>query len=43
MSRIVAIGHEAKLAGYAIVGVEIIDATDPDLVRQAWRQIERDV
>lgn len=43
MSRIVAIGQEAKLAGYALVGVEVIEATDPDLVRHAWRQIESDV
>jgi len=36
MSRVVAIGDGAELAGYALVGVDVMDAPVPELVRQAW-------
>jgi vacuolar-type H+-ATPase subunit F/Vma7 len=43
MSRIVAIGQATTLAGYALAGVEVIEATDPDLVRHAWQRIDSDI
>ena len=36
MSRVVAIGRAVELAGYALAGVEVVDATEPNLVRRAW-------
>ena len=36
MSGVVAIGKAAELAGYALVGVQVVDAPDPELVRRAW-------
>ena len=36
MSRVVAIGRAVELAGYALVGVEVVDAPEPELVRRAW-------
>ena len=36
MSRVVAIGKAVELAGYALVGVEVVDAPEPALVRRAW-------
>jgi len=36
MSRVVAIGRAVELAGYALVGVEVVDAPEPALVRRAW-------
>lgn len=36
MSRVVAIGSAAALAGYALVGVDVVDAPAPELVRRAW-------
>ena len=43
MSRVVAIGSEAELAGYALAGVEVVSATDPQAVRRAWAGLENDV
>ncbi len=43
MSRIVAIGEEAELTGYALAGVEVVAASGPELVRQAWEQVAEDV
>ena len=43
MSRIVAIGEEALLAGYALAGVELIAADGPDRAREAWDQLGDDV
>lgn len=43
MSRAVAIGAATELAGYALAGVDVIDAAQPDLVRRAWRELEGDV
>lgn len=42
MSRIVAIGDEAVLAGYAAVGVETVAARDADEVLAAWDGPARD-
>lgn len=43
MSRIVAIGQGTELAGYALAGVEVVEAADSDLVRTAWEELEDDV
>lgn len=43
MSSIVAIGDRLKLAGYALAGVAVEHATDPQQVREAWLGIESDV
>jgi vacuolar-type H+-ATPase subunit F/Vma7 len=43
MSRIAGIGERAKLAGYALAGVELIEARAPDRVREAWEQLDDDV
>lgn len=36
MSRVVAIGRAVELAGYALAGVDVLDAPEPELVRRAW-------
>ncbi len=36
MSRIVAIGRATELAGYALVGVDVVAAEGPGPVREAW-------
>ena len=36
MSRVVAIGRGVELAGYALAGVDVVDAPEPELVRRAW-------
>jgi vacuolar-type H+-ATPase subunit F/Vma7 len=36
MKRVVAIGSAVELGGYALAGVEVVDAPAPELVRQAW-------
>jgi vacuolar-type H+-ATPase subunit F/Vma7 len=38
MSRVVAIGSAVELAGYALVGVDVVDAPAPELVRRAWAE-----
>ncbi len=43
MSSIVAIGDPTKLAGYALAGVDVKHATEPDQVRKAWLGIGSDV
>jgi len=43
MSSIVAIGDRTKLAGYALAGVDLKHATDPDEVREAWLGIGSEV
>lgn len=40
MSRIVAIGQETALVGYALAGVEVIATIDPERVRQAWAGLQ---
>jgi vacuolar-type H+-ATPase subunit F/Vma7 len=42
MSRVVAIGSAVELAGYALAGVEVVDATSPEVVRRAWAHATRD-
>lgn len=39
MSRIIAIGEETQLAGYALAGVEVIATVDPESVRRAWAEL----
>ena len=41
--RIVAIGEEAKLAGYALAGVQLIDVGATAGVRDAWEALGDDV
>jgi vacuolar-type H+-ATPase subunit F/Vma7 len=43
VSRIAAIGDHSRLAGYALSGVDVKHATDPDQVREAWLGIGSDV
>ena len=43
MSRIAALGDREALAGYALSGVDVKHATDPDQVREAWLGIGSDV
>jgi len=43
MSRIAAVGRATELAGYALAGVEVVDARDPESVRRAWGEIPADV
>jgi vacuolar-type H+-ATPase subunit F/Vma7 len=43
MSRIAALGRWTELAGYALAGVEVVDARDPEAVRKAWDGLADDV
>jgi vacuolar-type H+-ATPase subunit F/Vma7 len=43
MTRVAAVGSWVELAGYALVGVEVVDASGPDDVRQAWEELPDDV
>ena len=43
MSRVVAIGSELELAGYALAGVDVVAAMDAEAVRRAWGELENDV
>jgi vacuolar-type H+-ATPase subunit F/Vma7 len=43
VSRIAALGDREALAGYALSGVDVKHATDPDQVREAWLGIGTDV
>jgi vacuolar-type H+-ATPase subunit F/Vma7 len=43
VSRIVAIGGEIELAGYALAGVEVIVAENPEDARRAWSRLGGDV
>ena len=43
MSRIAALGRWTELAGYALAGVEVVDARDPEAVRRAWDGLADDV
>jgi vacuolar-type H+-ATPase subunit F/Vma7 len=42
MSRIAAIGCWHELAGYALAGVDVVDAPDAEAVRAAWEQLADD-
>jgi vacuolar-type H+-ATPase subunit F/Vma7 len=43
VSRAVAIGGDLRLAGYALAGVEVIDAGGDDAVTRALESLEDDV
>jgi vacuolar-type H+-ATPase subunit F/Vma7 len=43
MSRAVAIGARPLVAGYALAGVEVVEAHGPEAVRAAWQAIPDDV
>jgi vacuolar-type H+-ATPase subunit F/Vma7 len=43
MSRAVAIGSDIRLAGYALAGVEVIDAADAGTVTRVLEVLEADV
>ena len=43
MSRVAAIGRATELAGYALAGVEVVDARDEAAARSAWEQLPPDV
>jgi len=43
VSRVAAIGDGTALAGYALVGVDVRTAVQPDQVHRAWELIEPDV
>ncbi len=43
MSRVVAIGEETQLAGYALAGVELVEAVDAAAVVEAWSSLDADV
>jgi vacuolar-type H+-ATPase subunit F/Vma7 len=43
MSRVVAIGSELQLAGYALAGVEVAAAEDAAAARRAWSGLGTDV
>ncbi len=41
MSRIVALGESARVAGFALAGVTVLE-TDADGVAAAWREVPED-
>lgn len=41
--KIVAIGPPLQLLGWALVGVELIEAVDADDVRRAWSELDDEV
>jgi vacuolar-type H+-ATPase subunit F/Vma7 len=43
MSRVVAIGAPVELLGYELVGVDVVEAAEPDYVRAAWASVGPDV
>jgi len=43
VSRVVAIGPRGALAGYALAGVEAIDAGDAAAAQRAWDELPADV
>lgn len=42
MSRVVAIGPRGSLVGFALAGVEPIEAADAAAARQAWDELPAD-
>ncbi len=42
MSRAVAIGEAARVAGYALAGVEVRPVDTPAATLDAWRTLDRD-
>jgi vacuolar-type H+-ATPase subunit F/Vma7 len=43
VTRIVAIGEELLLEGYALAGVEVLPAGDPENVAAVWESLPDDV
>lgn len=43
MSLVAAIGESARVAGYALAGVEVHAAGDADAVREAWEALSDEV
>jgi len=43
MSRVVALGTPLALLGWALVGVEVVEAANPDDVRLAWNALDEQV
>jgi len=43
MSGIAALGGWTELAGYALAGIDVVDAPDADGVRAAWNALSDDV
>jgi vacuolar-type H+-ATPase subunit F/Vma7 len=43
MSRVVALGSWASLAGWTLAGVAVVEADDADAVRRAWDDLPADV
>jgi vacuolar-type H+-ATPase subunit F/Vma7 len=43
VSRVVAIGEEALLDGYALAGVEVVAVRDDRAARRAWAELGEDV
>jgi vacuolar-type H+-ATPase subunit F/Vma7 len=43
MTRIVAIGSELELAGYALAGVGVEEADGPEAAQRAWAELGDDV
>jgi vacuolar-type H+-ATPase subunit F/Vma7 len=43
MSTVAAIGDRLLLDGYALVGVEVVDAPDPAAAQRAWDELPADV
>lgn len=43
MSRIVALGEDDRLEGFALAGASVIQATTDDEIRRAWDGLDPDV
>jgi vacuolar-type H+-ATPase subunit F/Vma7 len=43
MSKVVAIGERPRLEGYALAGVEILEAPDAAAAERMWEQLPADV
>lgn len=43
MNRIAAIGEETRVRGYALVGVLVLPAEEPEQVRTVWRRLPADI
>jgi vacuolar-type H+-ATPase subunit F/Vma7 len=43
MSRIVALGEDDRLAGFALAGAAVIEAATDAEIRRAWDELDADV
>jgi vacuolar-type H+-ATPase subunit F/Vma7 len=43
MGRVVALGEEVRVTGFALAGARVVPAETPDAVRAAWTSLEPDV